>query len=100
MAIHRELAAVSPDRYRRDLASSLNNLSIWLSELDDRHADALPFAQEAVAIRRELAAASPDRYRRDLASSLDNLAKAFSSLGRDAEADAARAEATAVRGES
>ena len=58
MAISRELAAAIPDRYRPDLARSLNSLGVQLSELG-RPADALPPAQEAVVIYRELAAAIP-----------------------------------------
>ena len=66
MAIRRDLAAANPDRYRPDLAGSLNNLGIRFSELG-RPADALPVTEEAVTIRRDLAAANPDRYRPGLA---------------------------------
>ena len=48
VAIRRELAAASPDRYRPDLATSLSNLGVRFSELG-RPADALPVAEEAVA---------------------------------------------------
>jgi tetratricopeptide (TPR) repeat protein len=92
MAIRRELAAASPDRYRPDLATSLSNLGIRLAALG-RPAEALPVTQEAMAIRRELAAAYPDRYRPDLAASLRILANALDSVGSTAEAEAARHEA-------
>ena len=90
--MYRELAAASPDRYRPDLAVSLTNLGVRLSELG-RPADALPVTEEAVAIRRELAAASPDRYRPNFAAVLDNLAEALMALDRTAAANAARDEA-------
>jgi tetratricopeptide (TPR) repeat protein len=89
--MYRELAAASPDRYRPDLARTLDNLGVWFFELG-RPAEALPASEEAVAIRRELAAASPDRYRPDLAQSLDNLAEVLAAVGRKADADSARNE--------
>jgi tetratricopeptide (TPR) repeat protein len=92
VAIRRELAAASPDRYRPDLANSLDNLGIRFWELG-RPALALPVSQEAAAMFRELAAASPDRYRPDLA----NLGRWFSELGRPAEAAAAHREAIKAR---
>jgi len=90
--MYRELAAASPDRYRPDLARSLNNLGIRFSALG-RPAGALPVTEEAVAMYRELAAASPDRYRPDLAASLTELAEALTALDRIAAASAARDEA-------
>ena len=97
-AIRRELAAANPDRYRPDLAQSLDNLGIRFSELG-RPADALPVTEEAVAIRRELAAANPDRYRPDLARSLYNLGIRFSELGRPADALPLTEEAVAIHRE-
>jgi hypothetical protein len=87
VAIRRELAAASPDRYRPDLASALSNLGVLFSELG-RPADALPVTEEAAATYRELAAASPDRYRPDLARTLTILAEILASLGRLDEAEA------------
>ena len=95
VAIYRELAAASPDRYRPDLASSLSSLGFGFSELG-RPAEGLPVSEEAVAMFRELAAATPDRYRPDLARSLTNLGIAFSELGRPAEALPAEQEAVAI----
>ena len=95
VALYRELAAATPDRYRPDLADSLSNLGIWFSALG-RPADALPVTEEAVAIRRELAAATPDRYRPDLADSLTNLGVRFSELGRPADALPVTEEAVAL----
>ena len=73
VAIRRELAAASPDRYRPDLAASLANIGKVLSELGrpDRRPAGRP--RRPSAIYRELAAASPARYRPDLARSLGNL---------------------------
>ena len=95
VAISRELAAVSPDRYRPGLAASLNSLGIWFSELG-RPAEALPVTDEAVTMFRELAAASPDRYRPDLATSLTNLGVWFWALGRPAEALPVTEEAVTI----
>jgi hypothetical protein len=90
MAMRRELAAADPDRYRPDLATSLNSLgntlsSLWLS------AQALTVAQKTATIRRELGAADPDWYRPDVARSLTILSATLSRLGRGAEAVAALA---------
>ena len=95
VALYRELAAASPDRYRPGLAESLNNLGFWYSELG-RLAEALAVEQEAVALYRELAAASPDRYRPGLAASLANLGSRLAELGRLAEALAVEQEAVAL----
>jgi hypothetical protein len=84
-----------PDRYRPDLARSLSNLGIQLSEVG-RRAEALQATEEAVTIRRELAAAMPDRYRPDLADSLAILAAVHRQLGHAADADALRIEAAQV----
>jgi hypothetical protein len=86
------VGAPSPDRYRPDLAQSLNNLAVMFSALG-RPADVLLVTEEAVALRRELAAASPDRYYPDLAQSLTGLAEALRALDRTAAANAALDEA-------
>jgi tetratricopeptide (TPR) repeat protein len=98
VAIYRELAAANPDRYRPDLAQSLDNLGVTFSALG-RPAEALPVTEEAAAIYRELAAAYPDRYRPYLAQSLSNLGVTFSDLGRPAEALPVTEEAVAIRRE-
>ena len=95
VAVYRELAAASPDRYFGELAQSLSNLGILFAELG-RPAEALPVTEEAVMIRRELAAASPDRYRGELAQSLSNLGILLSGLGRPVEALPVTGEAVAV----
>jgi Flp pilus assembly protein TadD len=94
VSICRELVAIDPARYRPDLATSLANLGIMLSELG-RPATALGPVGEAVTICCELAAASPG-YRRDLARALSALAAALHALGRDTEAERAEGEAAEI----
>jgi hypothetical protein len=50
VTIRRELAAANPDRYRPDLAASLDNLGVMFSELG-RPADAEAAQREAQAIQ-------------------------------------------------
>ncbi len=77
------------------LATSLNNLAKFLSDLGQRE-EALQAAQEAVAMRRELAAQRPDAFRPDLATSLNNLANFLSELGQREEALQAAEEAVTL----
>ncbi|MEV5560383.1 tetratricopeptide repeat protein, partial [Nonomuraea wenchangensis] len=60
MTIRRQLTAAFPDRYRPDLAASLNNLGVYYAALE-RPDEALSATEEAVTIRRQLTAAFPDR---------------------------------------
>ena len=83
------------EQTRALLASSLNNLATYLSELGRRE-EALTVAQEAADLRRELAAARPDAFRPDLAGSLNNLANRLSELGRREEALTVAQEAVAI----
>ncbi|MCG8423988.1 MAG: tetratricopeptide repeat protein, partial [Proteobacteria bacterium] len=69
VAAHRSDAEISPARYLPDLAMSLNNLSVHLSDAG-RSGEALQAIQEAAEIRRELAKGNPARYLPDLAMSL------------------------------
>ncbi|KAF7969373.1 hypothetical protein HWV62_27458 [Athelia sp. TMB] len=77
------------------LASSLNNLSIRLSDLG-RHKDALAANQEAVGLRRALAAERPEAFTASLAESLNNLSVYLSNHGRHEEALAAIQEAVGL----
>jgi tetratricopeptide (TPR) repeat protein len=77
------------------LATSLNNLSIRLSDLGRRE-PALAAIEEAVGIRRNLAAARPDAFLPVLAGSLDNLSNSLSDLGRREPALAAIEEAVGI----
>ena len=78
--------------YEPDLASSLNNLSIRLSDVR-RHDEAVTAIEAAVAIRRRLAQANPATYEPDLASSLNNLSNQLSDVRREDEAVVAGQEA-------
>ena len=95
VAIYRDLAAASPDRYRPDLAAMLANLSVTLMDLG-RPADAVTAAREAAAIQRELAAAIPGRYRLDLAQALDNYGVALSAVNGPVDALPVTEEAVAL----
>ena len=83
--LYRELAAVNPDVYRRNLAHTLVNYAVQLGGAGQR-AEALPVSEESVALYRELAAANPDAYLSDLAASLNNYAVQLTDVGRWAEA--------------
>jgi tetratricopeptide (TPR) repeat protein len=67
--ISRQLAQARPDAFLPDLAMSLNNLAIMLSDLGRRE-EALAQAEEAVRLYRQLAQARPDAFLPDLARSL------------------------------
>ncbi|MFV2099449.1 tetratricopeptide repeat protein, partial [Micromonospora sp. LOL_014] len=59
--IYRRLATVNPAAYEPELAASLNNLSVDLSEAGRRD-EALDATVESVTIRRRLAQANPAAY--------------------------------------
>ncbi len=73
IGLYRKLVKDDPDTFLPDLATSLSNLGIRLSDLGRRE-EALEAAKEAVEIRRHLAADRPDVFLPDLAGSLNNLA--------------------------
>ena len=75
--LYRDLVEVSPAAYTPDLARSLNNLAIGLSEVG-RSDDALEVAQQAAGLYRDLVEVSPAAYTPDLARSLNNLTKLLS----------------------
>ncbi|MEU8263211.1 tetratricopeptide repeat protein [Micromonospora sp. NPDC048999] len=95
-SLYRRLAAVNPAAYLPDLASSLNNLGIQLSEVGHRE-EALPLAEEAAAICRRLAEVNPAAHLPNLAGSLNNLGEWLSKVGRREEALAPAEEAVAIR---
>lgn len=74
---------------------ALTNQSNRLAGLARRE-EALTAVEEAAVIYRDLAAARPDVFGHRLAASLDSLAALLSALGRDSEAEQARAEAAAI----
>ncbi|MFJ4013871.1 tetratricopeptide repeat protein, partial [Streptomyces sp. NPDC090026] len=82
---NQQLAHINPAAYEPDLAMSLSNLGIRLSEVG-RRSEALTPEQQAVEIRRRLAAGNPAAYEPDLARSLSNLGKRLSEVGRWDEA--------------
>ncbi|QDY11809.1 tetratricopeptide repeat protein [Micromonospora sp. HM134] len=94
--ICRRLAEASPAAFLPDLAASLNNLGILLSDLGRRE-EALPPVEEAAGIYRRLAEASPAAFLPDLAASLNNLGMRLSDLGRRQEALTPVEEAVAIR---
>jgi len=95
VTIYRELARVNPDRYRPDLAFSLNRLAKALLMLG-RSAEALTMAQEAADIHRELSEASADRYGEAFANSLATLCEILGSLERPAQTVSLALEAESI----
>ena len=69
VTVYRRLAEANPAAYLRDLATSLNNLGVFLSEVGRRD-EALAPAEEAVTVYRRLAEANSAAYLPDLARSL------------------------------
>ena len=92
----RRLAADDPEVWEPDLARSLANLGIRLTEAG-RHAEALDPAQQATQIFRRLAADNPRAWEPDLAASLSNLGVQLRDLGRHAEALDAMQQAIEIR---
>jgi tetratricopeptide (TPR) repeat protein len=91
VALYRRLAQQHPDAFLPDLAMSLANLGLWLSEMGRRE-EALEATQEAVDLYRRLAQQHPDAFLPDLARSLGAYGVVLRGLGRSAEAAAAFAE--------
>jgi hypothetical protein len=78
---HRDTVAQDPSADHADLAGSLNNLSLRLSDVG-RPEDGLTAITEAVQLYRELATTQPDAFLPDLAMSLNNLSLRLSDVGR------------------
>jgi Tetratricopeptide repeat len=97
---YRELVGRKRDAFLPDLASALNNMSAYLSNLGRRD-EALAASEEAVQFYRELVGRNRDAFLPDLrdaflpdlGSALSNLGNRFSNLGRRDEALAASEEA-------
>ena len=98
VTIRRELARTHPDAFLSNLAASLNNQAVFLSELGRRE-DARAAIEEAVIVHRELARARPGVFASRYASSLKIQAMILTALGRSAEAQAARDEAARISAE-
>jgi hypothetical protein len=71
VGLYRRLAANNPTEFEPDLAGSLNNLSMMLSDLG-LHRDALAASTQTVDIRRRLAADNRSAYEPGLAMALNN----------------------------
>ncbi|MBX7142785.1 MAG: tetratricopeptide repeat protein, partial [Chitinophagales bacterium] len=71
--IRRELARSNPQTYLPDVATTLNNLAVLLSDRNE-FTEAQEKYQEALDIRRELARSNPQTYLPDVATTLNNLA--------------------------
>ena len=93
--IYRQLAQARPDAFLPNLATALNNQSVYLSNLGRRE-EALTAIEEAVTVRRQLAQARPEAFLPDLATELNNQSGCLSDLGRREEALAASGEATGI----
>lgn len=89
--VYRELAQQHPEVFLPGLARSLNDLSVWLSELGRRE-EALQAAREAVDLFRRLAPQRPQTFLPDLARSLGAYGSVLLDLGRASEACEAFAE--------
>jgi tetratricopeptide (TPR) repeat protein len=96
VALYRELTARNPDAFQPDLARSLNNLSVVLSNLGQREA-ALEATREAVELYRALATRNPDASQSNLAAGLEHLDIRLGELGRHDEALAVRREVEQLR---
>jgi tetratricopeptide (TPR) repeat protein len=81
----RRLAREHPDSPSSQLAGSLNDLSIRLSDMGYQE-EALEISAEVVEIRRLLVELEPDLGIPDMAGALNNLSNRFSDVGRTKEA--------------
>ena len=90
VAIRRDLAAASPDRYLPDLAGALTTLSFLLLDVG-RRAESDTATEEAGAIRRDLNLAEVERTMRELQSVRD----LFDKLRAGKDVEGARAETLA-----
>uniref|UniRef100_UPI0028E23087 tetratricopeptide repeat protein n=1 Tax=Porphyromonas endodontalis TaxID=28124 RepID=UPI0028E23087 len=92
LQIRRELAQQNPEAYLPDVAESLNNLGVLLSDTDDLKR-AQDYYEEALQIRRELAQQNPEAYLPDVATSLNNLTILYLELEKKEDAEKAYQEA-------
>ena len=83
--LHRQLMADRPAAFKPDLAHSLSDLSLCLSDLCHQE-DALMAIQEAVKLYQHLAAERPAVFNSKLAKSLRILSKCQSALGHQEDA--------------
>ncbi|MCX4671822.1 tetratricopeptide repeat protein [Streptomyces sp. NBC_01381] len=93
--VYQQRAVGNPAAYQPDLAASLSNLGIRLSEAG-RRGEALTAVEQAVEIRRRLAADNPAAHEPDLATSLANLSIQLSEVGRRRDALTATEQAVEI----
>lgn len=81
----RQLAAVKPDEYMPDVASTLNGMGELLRKMEKTD-DAKPCFQEALRIYRNLSQPDPDVYMPDIAITLNNMGALHAQTGYPDEA--------------
>ncbi|MFD7142214.1 tetratricopeptide repeat protein [Streptomyces sp. NPDC059919] len=92
---YRVLVQADPNAHLPGLAMALNNLAVWLKEVN-RGEESLAAIEEATRYYRVLAEASPDAHLSVLAASLNNLAVRLGEVGRREEALAVIEEALKI----
>ena len=92
----RELAKFNSKNSSANLASALNNHSIFLEQVG-LHEAALEAIQEAVLLQRALVQDNPQAFTPDLAASLNNLSNSLGTLGQREAALEAIQEAVLLR---
>lgn len=78
----------NPETYKPNVAASLNNLGILLSETNNLK-QAKNYYEEALQIRQELAKQNPEAYLLDVAATLNNLTTLYLELGKKEDAEKA-----------
>ncbi|MFF1655262.1 tetratricopeptide repeat protein [Streptomyces sp. NPDC058255] len=96
VSTYRQLASEDPAAFAPDLARSLSNLGLMLSDLG-RRAEALTAAEQSVEIYHRLVHEDPDAYEPDLANAMSGLDIHLSKMGRLQDALAAAEESLEIR---
>jgi tetratricopeptide (TPR) repeat protein len=96
MAIYVRLAETAPDRYRADIALTLNNWA-GLNADTQRAAEAEQHYGEALRIYRDLAKENPAAYFPSLATLLNNFGLLYTEMNRTKDAEEAFEEALVIR---
>ena len=98
LVTYRALATKNPQAYNPDLAGTLNNLGLLLSN-NNEIKQAKDCYQEALDIKRDLAKKNPQAYNPDLAMTLNNLANLLSNNNEIKQAQIYYQEALDIRRE-
>ena len=96
LVTYRALATKNPQAYNPDLAGTLNNLGLLLSN-NNEIKQAKDCYQEALKIYRDLAKKNPQAYNPDLAMTLNNLANLLSNNNEIKQAQIYYQEALDIR---